>query len=596
MQSPPIWRWPLSPASPQSSPPKPSLYHAVSMLNLHSGSTWQWPNSPTSPRSPPLTSRCATPVLASRNPWSKSPSPPLSPLAAIDEGLKKTPTQSPSTSRTATPIAPQPIHPPCPIPRTPFQQIPPSPAPSCFQLSPTPTPYAQRQQEIASPVSLAEGILTPALIAELKLSFPSLLSRQGWDRPTAQICYIWALRNPRTALLLYMTENLAAWPVAAIFAPLEDGMLPFSKADLSEVVNDPQEVVNVQWRVMVRLLPVDGEHIDLNKTDALPLQPVKDLKPESVSGEPGMDRVHWLGGPEDRIYARKTIVFTRQAQRTAIASQLRSLKALRHENIVRIRCSYTQTNAYGIITTPVAECDLGEYLQLPLKTIRPELIRGWLADLAGALEHIHSHDIRHQNICPRKIMINGDHIFFGAFGLEPPPLGTESPNPSPSSMDQTKSFTYAAPESVHRQRRSRPADIFSLGAVFLEMMTVIKGQSIETFRSFRQRDGNDSFHANLDKVGLWSQRLESIPRQTRHRRALAIDSMALSFITPMLNLDAAKRPRARLLSSSFAGWNAWRTAPVSGSNHSIEGVFQRTTYNDARRQDFESLDGYYARN
>ncbi|KAI9833910.1 MAG: hypothetical protein M1819_003419 [Sarea resinae] len=533
------------------------------MAVLNSGSSaWQWPRDPVSPNSPESTSREATPVPQNRNPWSNAssspnPSPPTTP--------SKTPPASPHTSSKVTPLSPvhpRPIHPPFAVPRTPFMPIvPPSPAPSEWSTSsptPIPNPALQRSQGIASPSVLCNSILTPTLISDLKLTFPRLLAIQGWDRPTAEICYIWALRNPRVALLLYMTDNLVSWPVASIFSPLDDSMLPFSEADLAGVVSDIQNVLDHQWRAMVRALPQNGEHVEITAKEALPLK-----RMEKASED--LDKVRWLGSHQERTYARKVITCAQPGQKATVLGHVQRFKRLNHDNIVKIICTYAQGNTIGVIYTPLTECNLEEYLQLPIPSTKRDLLRSWLVDLVSAMEHIHAADIRHQDIRPGKILVDGDHICFAGFGLLKDSTNGDQPTTATRIPGQ-KSYIYAAPEALTRNRLHRPADIFSLGCVFVEMMTVARGRTVESFRSFRTTNNDSSFHSHLDRVSAWIQRLESGQQRHSHDADLAVDAMALSFISPMLAVNPSARPKARQLATSISGWNTWRMAQKQGGD------------------------------
>lgn len=65
-------------------------------------------------------------------------------------------------------------------------------------------------------------------------------------------------------------------------------------------------------------------------------------------------------------------------------------------------------------------------------------------------------------------------------------------------------LAYNATETVNYVLSGRKADIFSLGAVFLEMLTVYSGQQqLQEFKKFR--DG--SYAANIDKAVKWIETL-----------------------------------------------------------------------------------------
>src|SRR5439155_13546747 len=67
---------------------------------------------------------------------------------------------------------------------------------------------------------------------------------------------------------------------------------------------------------------------------------------------------------------------------------------------------------------------------------------------------------------------------------------------------------YCAPEVSTGHRRGRLADIFSLGAVFLEMLTVYSGhENLARFTDFRQSNGGRTYASNIDKIFQWMDNL-----------------------------------------------------------------------------------------
>ena len=98
---------------------------------------------------------------------------------------------------------------------------------------------------------------------------------------------------------------------------------------------------------------------------------------------------------------------------------------------------------------------------------------------------------------------------------------------------------YCAPEVVSWEKRSRSADIFSLGCVYAEMATSLDGRSVSDFYDFREaktKSGGEThaYHATLDRVQEWFN--ES---KTTEARALYDEVIA-----PMLDNEPKARPTA----------------------------------------------------
>ena len=98
----------------------------------------------------------------------------------------------------------------------------------------------------------------------------------------------------------------------------------------------------------------------------------------------------------------------------------------------------------------------------------------------------------------------------------------------------------------------RPADVFSLGCVFLTMLTVAQNQSLSAFTQYRAGSTQDaSFHAHLDRVGSWRNRLVASTNASlraglngsgRRLRQLRAEAEWLSVIEKMI----APRPKERI--------------------------------------------------
>ena len=158
--------------------------------------------------------------------------------------------------------------------------------------------------------------------------------------------------------------------------------------------------------------------------------------------------------------------------------------------------------------------------------------------LAQGLKYIHNNTTRHMDIKASNILVkrkhsdveNGRryHIYIADFGT----------SSTFTSVSQTAGYTgktvkYCAPEVAptslspvagEYKKWGRPADVFSLGCVYAEMLTVLACNTIYAFDAFRagkksldnqelpQKRGqtfDESFHANLARVDEWLQRLHS---------------------------------------------------------------------------------------
>lgn len=88
--------------------------------------------------------------------------------------------------------------------------------------------------------------------------------------------------------------------------------------------------------------------------------------------------------------------------------------------------------------------------------------------------------------------------------------------------------------------RNESADIWSLGCVFLEMITVLRGERVASMRErFYKETENYFFHSNERGVEIWISYLWKIGESSDSG-----DSLALRWTRQMLEQTASKRPTA----------------------------------------------------
>ncbi|KAF2114849.1 kinase-like domain-containing protein [Lophiotrema nucula] len=188
----------------------------------------------------------------------------------------------------------------------------------------------------------------------------------------------------------------------------------------------------------------------------------------------------------------------RDARLRIIQEEALNLRRMDHPHIVNIIASYedkTRQNRhlYCLLMSPIGEYDLTTFLaiagdasEIAIKLRYRRWIRSWFSCLACALEYMHNQGIRHQDIKPSNIIIKGRQVYFTDFSSASrfdvdKTTSTEEPARS--------SAMYGAPEVVSKrsgflEKHGRLSDIFSLGAVFCEMLTVTEGRTVHAFHDY----------------------------------------------------------------------------------------------------------------
>ena len=114
-----------------------------------------------------------------------------------------------------------------------------------------------------------------------------------------------------------------------------------------------------------------------------------------------------------------------------------------------------------------ADASLQDYLK-PGKSPSTE----WFGCLIRAVHYIHTLGVRHRDIKPSNVLIKARKVLLADFGISQMGLGKTMPT-TYKNRNASRSREYCAPKVDQGSTRGRSADIFSLGAVFLEMLIAI---------------------------------------------------------------------------------------------------------------------------
>jgi serine/threonine protein kinase len=324
--------------------------------------------------------------------------------------------------------------------------------------------------------------------------------------------------------------------VLSIHEPFGSQWLQLLKAQ--SLILDPKEALDWSGR---------GQHVEysLEEQEHIPLV----AKGNLGFGASGIvDRVRCR-----RIdLARKTIRCNRTLTREEAAKEVRHLQQLQHRHVVRLVGTYILKKNLSILMYPATEYSLDGFLDKvhdELSCLQdPEILRySWcsrllrlIACLINAIVFIHAQNTKHMDIKPSNILVGVStreswaKVYITDFGIARSYQSREE-----AFTDSPISYTriYTAPEVAQQTTRGPPADIFSLGCVFLEILaTLLSTEGCcqqERLRLVRHSGTENSYQANITNVIGWYESVKEVPelclchlgRQCYHRWAHILPGM-----------------------------------------------------------------------
>ncbi|MCJ1279363.1 hypothetical protein MMC21_007187 [Puttea exsequens] len=242
-------------------------------------------------------------------------------------------------------------------------------------------------------------------------------------------------------------------------------------------------------------------------------------------------------GPRNKAFGGRGTEEVKQ-----FVAEIQILKRLKHRHVVDFVGSYTDPRYMGLIMSPVAEMDLSTYLARVDAAKHAEL-RTFFGCLARALEFLHEQNVRHKDIKPGNILVHSGNVLFTDFGLSFD--FSDADGSTTVSMVNGMTPRYCAPEVAAHEPRNTASDIWSLGVVFLEMVTVLKGKTVEFMYEFFGRHGSRQGFVRTNHAALLELivELEEINSTS--------DNRALEWVQQMLLTDQQLRQTAAALVASI---------------------------------------------
>ena len=146
-----------------------------------------------------------------------------------------------------------------------------------------------------------------------------------------------------------------------------------------------------------------------------------------------------------------------------------------HPHIIGYRGSFQKNDMFCIVMDYAAGGTLDGRIAQQREAGEPfcsEMILRWIAEMASALEHMHSHRVLHRDMKPANVLLSAEgEIKLADFGVSRL-LGSQT------SLAQTVLGTpfYMSPELFKGEPYSQPTDVWALGVVLFELLTLQRWQ------------------------------------------------------------------------------------------------------------------------
>ncbi|KAJ8110162.1 hypothetical protein OPT61_g6924 [Boeremia exigua] len=357
-------------------------------------------------------------------------------------------------------------------------------------------------------------------------------------------------------------EYFVSEKITDFWFPFSQKTLPVSFQDTTArnaFLQNQELVFNIRT---IRLEHEESSHGHFRDASAIPFKKIGEL---GKGGFGSVDRV--LSTITHREYARKQLPRGRTFRKDKEVlrafeqelSRLKSLSKNQHQHVVKLIGSYTDPRYVGIITSPVADRNLHEHLTQDLGPGPKSFLRPFFGCLASALCYLHDNNVRHKDIKPQNILVKGEHVYLTDFGLA---IDRNDLSRSTTVGLTTSTPRYAAPEVADSSARSWSADVWSLGCVFLEMWTVLNGESVQALHSHMTDTGTflHCYCSNSSSVQVWLELISS-------NSDVAGDKTPAVWIEGMLKIDRSARLSARAVLDSILTYSEDPTSTFSFIGH-----------------------------
>ncbi|KAK3143295.1 hypothetical protein QOZ80_4AG0298610 [Eleusine coracana subsp. coracana] len=157
---------------------------------------------------------------------------------------------------------------------------------------------------------------------------------------------------------------------------------------------------------------------------------------------------------------------TNDSSKVEFLQEIRILRSVHHENVVRFYGACTKQRKYLIVTEYMPGGNLYDFLHKKNNTLELPMILRMGIDISKGMDYLHRNNIIHRDLKTANILIGSDQVVkIADFGV------SRHPAQEGDMTAETGTYRWMAPEVINHKPYDYKADVFSFAVVLWELAT-----------------------------------------------------------------------------------------------------------------------------